>query len=177
METSEEAKRAHKRRLNTERKRREREKNPEKVRRYREENRDAFRAADKRHAAKKRAAGEPRWSQLHPERSREIRKLSYAKSAKKAPWKYYRKNAKVDGREWTFSDEFCEVFMKQACHYCGVFGDPYVGIDRKDSSLGYVHSNVLPACSACNWAKNNTSYEDFVAWIKRAAKHIEENKL
>lgn len=43
----------------------------------------------------------------------------------------------------------------------------YSGIDRKDPSLGYTPDNSVPCCGACNCAKSDRPYEQFVDYIKR----------
>jgi hypothetical protein len=55
-------------------------------------------------------------------------------------------------------DEFSKIINKP-CYYCGSEG---YGIDRLDSSIGYLKSNIVPCCSMCNYMKNNYSEEDFV---------------
>ena len=42
----------------------------------------------------------------------------------------------------------------------------YNGIDRVDNNLGYVSNNVVPCCKWCNYAKNNRSREEFIAWTE-----------
>ena len=41
------------------------------------------------------------------------------------------------------------------------------GIDRVDSSKGYVEDNVVSCCKYCNTAKNTMSRDEFFKWIKR----------
>jgi hypothetical protein len=47
--------------------------------------------------------------------------------------------------------------------YGGLIG----GIDRKDSSIGYILSNCLPCCSFCNMAKRSTNYDLFVNQLEQ----------
>ena len=56
------------------------------------------------------------------------------------------------------------------CHYCG--SEKSNGIDRIDSSLGYLPDNVLPCCKICNYMKNNHSYKFFVEHIKKIVENI-----
>lgn len=42
------------------------------------------------------------------------------------------------------------------------------GIDRVDSSLGYIESNCVTCCKTCNIAKSDLTTREFLAWIKRA---------
>jgi 5-methylcytosine-specific restriction endonuclease McrA len=43
----------------------------------------------------------------------------------------------------------------------------YSGIDRKDSSKGYILSNVVSCCFTCNKAKGTMSEKEFLEWIDR----------
>jgi hypothetical protein len=43
------------------------------------------------------------------------------------------------------------------------------GIDRIDSSIGYVATNVVSCCKTCNYAKNNMSVLEFLDWARRLA--------
>lgn len=45
------------------------------------------------------------------------------------------------------------------CNYCG--SDIALGIDRLDSSKGYIKSNSVPCCTKCNFAKHTMSVEEF----------------
>jgi hypothetical protein len=48
------------------------------------------------------------------------------------------------------------------CYYClNAFEKGAKGIDRINSSIGYVISNIKPCCKTCNMLKNDLSYEDF----------------
>lgn len=48
-----------------------------------------------------------------------------------------------------------------SCEYCGCA--PPSELDRKMPSLGYVRSNIAPACHRCNTLKSNViSYDDMV---------------
>lgn len=45
----------------------------------------------------------------------------------------------------------------------------YSGLDRVNSTLGYVKHNVVSCCSACNRAKSDMPYPQFEAWLRRIA--------
>ncbi len=90
----------------------------------------------------------------------------------------YKYQATKRGLEWSLLDEEFKTLTSANCHYCGKppmnckGGITYNGIDRKDNSRGYVTENVVPCCKICNRMKNTMSYEDFIAFILRAAKHL-----
>ena len=45
------------------------------------------------------------------------------------------------------------------------------GIDRKDSSIGYVSDNVVPCCEHCNMMKASLSINEFLSHIDRIMAH------
>lgn len=88
----------------------------------------------------------------------------------------YKHNAKRS--EWGLTDSEFDELTASNCYYCGIIPSTvcsvsksgvfiYNGIDRKDNSIGYIPSNVVPCCTTCNLAKRVMSYEDFMDWIKR----------
>lgn len=66
--------------------------------------------------------------------------------------------------------EFKNVIMAP-CLYCNESSKnksyERIGIDRIDSSKGYVAENCAPCCYRCNTAKNNMSIEDFKNHISK----------
>lgn len=72
------------------------------------------------------------------------------------------------------------------CFYCGCspsrtrkikrgYGEfTYNGIDRKNSSLGYTLDNCVPCCTFCNLTKSNTSFDDFILWIRTVYNKTQE---
>lgn len=97
----------------------------------------------------------------------------------------YVRGSKYRGLEFGFSKEEFAALTKQSCHYCGCAPmgqwkgrkgkpDPYIynGLDRLDSGLGYVPSNVVACCSTCNYMKQDLSVGDFLAQLRIiAARH------
>jgi hypothetical protein len=59
---------------------------------------------------------------------------------------------KIDRRRGTANDlelEFIQAhIVGKPCYYCG--SNQSTGVDRKDNTLGYLKSNVLPCCTSCN---------------------------
>lgn len=43
----------------------------------------------------------------------------------------------------------------------------YNGIDRVDSSLGYVPDNVRPCCKKCNYMKNQMELKEFHEQVRK----------
>ena len=61
-------------------------------------------------------------------------------------------------------------FWQKPCHYCD---DPIetVGIDRVDSSIGYIPGNMVPCCSMCNFMKLTSSSDDFITKCKQITEY------
>ncbi len=93
----------------------------------------------------------------------------------------YKHRAKKYNRKFTRTKAQFKKLCERPCHYCGqlplqsagkVFQNDrgdwlHNGIDRIDSSKGYVKNNMVPCCWGCNQAKSNRKLEEFLAWAKR----------
>jgi hypothetical protein len=66
-----------------------------------------------------------------------------------------------------------EHLLLMPCGYCG--GEA-TGVDRIDSSIGYVPSNVTAACERCNKMKGSQSAMDWYAQIERVLKHTRKRE-
>ena len=98
---------------------------------------------------------------------------------------HYRGDARRKGKNrsvlFELTPEQFKTLILQNCFYCGVEPRQIVkrphetllwnGIDRVDSSLGYVLENCVPCCKICNYAKHNLSKEEFLIWLRRAYEH------
>jgi len=69
-------------------------------------------------------------------------------------------------------DEFM-TFWNGTCVYCGnkING---VGIDRVDSSIGYVLDNCVPCCKTCNIMKNTQTVDEFITQCKKIVNNLEQ---
>jgi len=107
-------------------------------------------------------------------------------SAKNYLFHMYTRGAEKRELEFSLSKEEFLVLTSQNCHYCGIeplqkvaatANNPdlvyfYNGVDRKDNAIGYTLQNCTPCCGKCNFLKRSTSYEVFVARIRRIAEHM-----
>lgn len=96
----------------------------------------------------------------------------------------YKKGASKRGFSFELSREQFSELIKQNCKYCGITPSAkwmreymngsctYNGIDRVDSSKGYLVGNVVPCCAVCNMAKGKLSKDQFISWITRVARHL-----
>lgn len=98
----------------------------------------------------------------------------------------YKHNARLRAIPWKLSDKEVLRIAAQNCHYCGskprlttrLRQDKYGsrikfytnGIDRIDSSRGYVEGNCIPCCRYCNTLKSDLSYDDFLVQIEKIAR-------
>lgn len=84
--------------------------------------------------------------------------------------------------EWKLTDSEFEKLIFSNCFYCGSKPKKYksdnrfnktdnlflrVGIDRKDSSKGYVFENCVPCCDICNRMKMQMSENTFLNRIEQ----------
>ena len=101
----------------------------------------------------------------------------FGEAAFQALYMQYKRNATYRNHEFSLDEETFRQITKMKCFYCGKGpsqisksrfnnGDyVYNGIDRIDSSMGYIESNVVPCCGQCNYAKRDLNIEEFYQWI------------
>lgn len=100
----------------------------------------------------------------------------------------YRGRAKRTGKDFQLTREQFENIATKPCTYCGssleniMLPDSergkfhYTGIDRVDSSKGYISENCVPCCRRCNLAKRNYELGEFKDWVARVYHHMFEEK-
>ena len=109
------------------------------------------------------------------------------KSSESVTWRNHyllvagRKIAKEKGFDLT-EQQFKEISSRN-CFYCNAKPTPtkghrkwstYIltnGLDRTDSSMGYLYKNVVACCKWCNMAKSDRTVEEFKKWVEQLAKH------
>jgi len=103
----------------------------------------------------------------------------------------YKSRAKKYKRIFDLTLKEFEEITSENCFYCGIKPNnvsltkaskddkrtkyksyTYNGIDRIDSSKGYVKGNVVPCCKWCNIAKGNKSVEEFKEHIRKMYHHL-----
>lgn len=96
----------------------------------------------------------------------------------------YKFQAKRRGFIFDISKDEFKKITQQNCHYCGV--EPsnvckerkgngnyvYSGIDRVNSSFGYLADNCVPCCGWCNTMKRHYTKEQFKEQIIRLYHYI-----
>ena len=101
-------------------------------------------------------------------RGGDSRRLPEPERSLRDRWSQYKVNAKRSELPMVLSFDEAAALMSQPCSYCGGNGG---GIDRIDSSLGYVASNVVACCSVCNYAKRDMPLSVFLSWVERIYEH------
>jgi len=99
--------------------------------------------------------------------------LDYKKPPKYATY-LKRHKERYQSRNVISENEFIKL-SSMNCQYCGAPGPN--GIDRLDSSLGYIKCNCVPCCKHCNYVKGNLSMGDFKVWVKRFVTYQQKHKI
>jgi len=117
---------------------------------------------------------------------KELYQLPFGEASFNALYSYYKGAPKRRGVEFSLDKECFKILTQSNCYYCGKLpsqikktqchnGDYiYNGVDRIDSSKGYVEGNVVPCCGRCNEAKMAESQEGFIEWIKMTYLNLKE---
>ena len=136
-----------------------------------------------RHYRIKNSLGCPRCARVLSFRKIDPKFITPFYSLKRRSYLQYIKRAKAKNLDFDLTEEQVFKFFDSPCFYCGCLPETKPlgnsvdgkfkrnGLDRKDSNLGYTENNVVPCCKKCNLAKLDTSFEEFMAWIKRVYGH------
>ena len=104
----------------------------------------------------------------HREKRREL--LNQRNHEPKYRFFTLRANAKRRGLivEITF-DDFIKI-TKGLCEYCGEKNAGF-GVDRRDSSIGYLKENCASCCKDCNFMKLSMTKEQFLEKVGKIYEH------
>jgi hypothetical protein len=72
-------------------------------------------------------------------------------------------------KPWLLTFEQYDKIINNPCHYCQVdiSSGRGSGLDRLDNSKGYEMGNVVPACKACNVARNtNFTHDEWIVGVR-----------
>jgi len=159
-------------------------------RKYYLENKEKFKKRNKKNYLKNKNSYIERatnWIKNNPKKRKMITK-KYRSNNKEKLKKYRREYDKkryqtVNGRYGDYKRQakkrglLFEIDIKQfaelinlPCYYCGEKGG---GIDRVDSTKGYLKDNVVPCCIVCNRMKFTYPVEDFINYCKKV---VEKNE-
>lgn len=98
-------------------------------------------------------------------------------------FKEYKRGAKDRGLVWELSEEQFKSITSQPCHYTGSLPSrtktaasgevfTYNGIDRLDSSIGYILENCVPCCTEINMMKQALPKEKFIELCSKVAERF-----
>ena len=91
---------------------------------------------------------------------------------------YNLKKTNAIGRNMSFhiTIDFFKELVNKECVYCGGKKENEInGIDRVDSTQGYVENNCVPCCSTCNFMKGELTQQSFLNQIQKVYKYRIEN--
>jgi hypothetical protein len=122
---------------------------------------------------KMKAIGAQKWRDDNPERMEK----EYTRKSLNCDLRlnYYKHRAKNYDPELEFleDEKYFKNFFKSQCHYCGLKYEgenkPLLGVDRKNSLIGYTVENCVACCEMCNFMKGNMDYNDFLEHCKLIA--------
>jgi hypothetical protein len=88
-------------------------------------------------------------------------------NSRKSQYCVYQRSAGDKGFEFSISQDSFDQIVNGQCYYCGVMQDRgFNGIDRMNSSIGYVIENCVSCCKICNYMKGSLSVDVFVKRIE-----------
>jgi len=113
------------------------------------------------------------WRDDNPEKVKEINEKT-----KNNIFKYYqvyKNSAEVKQLRFEFTKEEFVQIVESPCNYCGIIQEKgFNGIDRLDSTIGYIKDNCVSCCAMCNYMKGCLDKNIF---IQRVEHIVTYNKL
>jgi len=82
-------------------------------------------------------------------------------------WNTYYYKAKEKKQVFSLTPEEFHNLITMPCYYCNYKSEPFGGIDRVNSNLGYIISNCVPCCKICNTMKLNYELQFFYEHIEK----------
>lgn len=91
---------------------------------------------------------------------------------------YHQTNAEQERRyRKTHYEENRDTLISRPCFYCnGPLNPTGSGLDRRDSSIGYVLDNVVPRCRACNVIKSDLITSEEMLRVAELLKSLRGSK-
>jgi len=129
-----------------------------KLKKWRENNKELVSETKRRYYQKNREkllAVRKKYHREHPEIDKAY------KQRPKGRYMTYRLGAKNRNLRFEITLEEFTEFAVKPCIYCGDSFDK-IGIDRVDSSKGYIKGNMVSCCEMCNKMKLNHGKEAFI---------------
>jgi hypothetical protein len=105
------------------------------------------------------------------------KRLPYGTAPMRSVINAYKFGSRKRNIEYALTEEQFKDITTKNCHYCGVtpfhresgLWDHYQynGIDRVDNNKGYTLDNCVPCCRPCNWAKMDSTLDEFKLRTKK----------
>jgi len=114
-----------------------------------------------------------KWRDANPEKVKEINE----KKNNNIDYSYvnYKKSAEVKQLVFEFNKEEFVQIVESPCNYCGIIQEKgFNGIDRLNSTIGYIKDNCVSCCAMCNYMKGCLDKNIF---IQRVEHIVTYNKL
>ena len=105
-----------------------------------------------------------------------IEKIRHRRKTPAGKFSEYKGNAHSAGRPFELTFEEFSKFWGQECFYCGDRIET-IGLDRVDSSVGYVLKNVVSCCATCNEAKMDKTQEEFIQHCRKVVANLSYRRL
>ena len=109
-----------------------------------------------------------KWRDAHPEKVQEINE----KKSKNIDYAYtnYKRCAIVKQLSFEITQEYFVELVKLPCDYCGIIQEKgFNGIDRIDSTIGYLNDNCVSCCAMCNFMKGCLHKDIFTQRVEHIA--------
>jgi hypothetical protein len=109
-----------------------------------------------------------KWRDAHPEKVQEINE----KKSKNIDYAYtnYKRCAIVKQLSFEITQEDFITLVKLPCDYCGIIQEKgFNGIDRIDSTIGYINDNCVSCCAMCNFMKGCLDKDIFIERVEHIA--------
>ena len=98
---------------------------------------------------------------------------SWCNSKSKPDWNRYKTRMLMKTTMvHTLTEHHFGRLIQQPCYFC-LTTTRYRGIDRLNNDLGYTLENVVPACSACNYLKNDVPMDIFLRKCRQIISRME----
>ena len=138
---------------------------------YRKNNKEYIKAYNKAYREnnkEKMAEHKKVWRKDNKEKMTEGKKAHY--KTPRGKYTCYKSNAKRRGIDFELTFEQFESFWQLPCTYCGTDIET-IGLDRVDSSKGYLIENVATCCWGCNARKGDMVLSEWNTWLSNIAAH------
>lgn len=91
-------------------------------------------------------------------------------------YKLYKREAKRRKLDFEITFDEFEKYWQANCYYCDD-RITTIGLDRIDSDIGYLITNIVPCCGICNKMKFTYSKSELYTQCQKIVKNIDNNLL